>query len=219
MTSEWQYWSASSHSLFLADVKLPSFMKSLRRASEHIIFRDFFAASFYHCPPIPFVWSSPALFVFLSLSHLFFPSEYALHSSEMSLSCFGPQSLGTVLTPLQVTVSGIPDEPSSLQGMNFWGPAFCSQSRCKGGPNCIFIKCCQAFSSRVCNVWGLTPLQWTWGFCDESNLLIDLTHSSTWAEKLLASLILLSPLQSTLAFYCASPSFQEKVKGSSLSSP
>lgn len=92
MTSEWQYWSASSHSLFLADVKLPSFMKSLRRASEHIIFRDFFAASFYHCPPIPFVWSSPALFVFLSLSHLFFPSEYALHSSEMSLSCFGPQS-------------------------------------------------------------------------------------------------------------------------------
>lgn len=63
------------------------------------------------------------------------------------------------------------------------------------------------------------------GFCDESNLLIDLTHSSAWAEKLLGSLILLSPLQSTLAFYCktsqssASPSFQEKVRRTSPSSP
>ena len=34
---------------------------------------EILAASFYHCLPIPFVWSSPALFVFLSLSHLFFP--------------------------------------------------------------------------------------------------------------------------------------------------
>ena len=42
---------------------------------------EIFTASFYHCPPIPFVWSSPALFVFLSLSHLFFPN-----SSPESLS-------------------------------------------------------------------------------------------------------------------------------------
>ena len=161
MTSEWQYWSASSHSLFLADVKLPSFMKSLRRASEHIIFRDFHCLllslpSHSLCVKFPSTFCVPfTLPSFLSfrICSTFFRDVFP---------CFGPLSLGTVLMPLQVTVSGVPDEPASLQGMNFWGPAFCPQSRCKGGPSCIFIKCCQAFSSRVCNVWVLTPLQWPW---------------------------------------------------------
>ena len=143
----------------------------------------------------------------------------------MPLSCFGPQSLGTVLMPLQVIVSGIPDEPSSLQRMNFWGPAFCSQSRCKGGPSCIFIKCSKHSAAEFVTSEDSPRCSELEGFCDESDLLIDLTHSSAWAEKLLASLVFLSPLQSILAFYCktsqssASPSFQEKVKGTGPSSP
>ena len=104
------------------------------------------------CPPLSLQPSLPS-FLSFRICSTFFRDVFP---------CFGPLSLGTVLMPLQVTVSGVPDEPASFQGMNFWGPAFCPQSRCKGGPSCIFIKCCQAFSSRVCNVWGLTPLQWPW---------------------------------------------------------
>ena len=174
---------------------------------------EIFAASFYHCPPIPFVWSSPALFVFLSLSHLFFPSEYALHSSEMSFHVLGPCRLGLFWCLCKWQCLAFQMSQHHSREWISGDLHFVLSQDAKVDLVASLLSAARHSAAEFVTSEDSPRCSGLEGFCDESNLLVDLTHSSTWAEKLLASLILLSPLQSTLAFSCktsqssASPSF------------